>query len=133
MIRRRKSLTRYAYDDINGGGPVNLRPSGVSVPGVTSFGVQRLPISQASIPALGSYAPQDVVVPFGYPGVAGGNALFVVDVANAALHLRHELAPRLTATGFSVIVGTYAPLSAATRSPTARPSPARRAIMRCKR
>jgi len=115
-----QSLTRYAYDDLSAGSPVNLRASGVSVSNVTSFGAQRLPISHVAIPALGSYAPQDVVVPFGYPGVAGGNALVVVDVANAALHVRHELAPRLTATGFSVVVGTYAP-AAATPAPTAAP------------
>jgi hypothetical protein len=116
------SLTRYAYDDLNAGSPVNLRSSGVSVSNVTSFGAQRLPISQVSIPALGAYPAQDVVVPLGYPGVAGGNALVAVDVANAALHLRHELAPRLTATGFSVVVGTYAP-AAATPAPTAAPAP----------
>lgn len=115
-----RSLTRYAYDDLNTGGPVNARPSGIGVSNVASFGVQRIPISLVTIPALGSYAPQDVVVPFGYPGVAGGNALVVVDVSNGASHLRHELAPRLTATGFSVVVGTYAPPAVAT--PVATPA-----------
>ncbi len=116
-----QSLTRYAYDDRNGNGPVNLRPSGIAISNVASFGAQRISISQIPIPALGTYAPRDVVVPFGYPGVAGGNAIVAVDVGNGAMHLRHELAPRLTATGFSVVVGTYAPPAAATPAVTAVP------------
>jgi hypothetical protein len=118
-----RSLTRYAYDERNASGPVNLRPSGIAVASVTSFGAQRFPISQVPIPALGTYVPQDVVVPFGYPGVAGGNAIVAVDVGNGAMHLRHELAPRLTATGFSIVVGTYAPAALATPAATAAPVP----------
>lgn len=112
-----KTLTRYAYDDLGSNGPANLRPHGARIANLNAFGAQRIPISQVAIPALAGYVARDVVVPFGYPGVAGGNVLVVVDVANDALHLRHELVPRLAATGFSVIVGTYVP------NVIARPSP----------
>ena|GEM_PF-1799856 len=104
-----KTLTRYVYDDLGSSGPANLRPYGARIANLSAFGAKRIPISQVAIPALAGYVARDVIVPLGYPGVAGGNALVVVDVANDALHLRHELVPRLTATGFSVVVGTYTP------------------------
>lgn len=103
------TLTRYAYDDLTASGPVNLRPSGVVIPNVAAFGARRVPISQVAIPALAGYAVADVAIPFGYPGVVGGNALVVVDVRNAAYHRKHDLLPRLTASGFGIVVGTYAP------------------------
>jgi prepilin-type N-terminal cleavage/methylation domain-containing protein len=112
-----QSLQRYAYDDLSAGGPVNLRASGVSLSGLTSFSARRIPISQIGIPALPGYVARDVSVPFGYPGVAGGNAIVAVDLRNAALALHHELLPRLTATGFTIVVGTYAPQPVATSAP----------------
>jgi prepilin-type N-terminal cleavage/methylation domain-containing protein len=112
-----KTLTRYAYDDLSANGPANLRPYGQRLTNVTGFSAKRIPVSQLTIPALAGYVATDVVVPFGYPGVAGGNALLGVDVQNAAMRLHHELVPRLAATGFSVVVGTYAPSAPPTSAP----------------
>ena len=104
-----KTLTRYVYDDLIAAGPVNVRPYGLRLSNVTAFGAKRILVSQLLMPALGAYVASDVIVPFGFPGVAGGNALVSVDVGNGALHLHHELVPRLAATGFSIVVGTYVP------------------------
>jgi len=120
-----KILTRYVYDDLIASGPVNVRPYGSRLSNVTAFGAKRILVSQLLIPALGGYVANDVIVPFGYPGVAGGNALVSVDVRNAALHLRHELVPRLAATGFSIVVGTYVP-----NAPPPSPAPASAGILR---
>jgi prepilin-type N-terminal cleavage/methylation domain-containing protein len=112
-----KTLTRYVYDDLGSNGPVNLRAFGPRIANVTVFSATRVPLSQLAIPALAGYAVRDVAVPLGYPGVAGGNALVVVDVRTAAARIHRELAPRLAPTGFSVVVGTYVPAVAATLAP----------------
>ncbi len=117
-------LQRYTYDDLGPSGPVGLAASGPGLQGIAAFSTSRVPISRVTIPALGPYAPRDVSVPLGYPGVDGGNALAIVDVENGVFHLRHELAPRLAASGFTVVVGTYtpAPISSTGPSPTPLPS-----------
>ena len=113
-----QTLQRFAYDDLNLSGPINLRASGSPLTGMSAFGARRIPISQIAIPALPGFVASDVVVPFGYPGVNGGNAIVALDLRNAALALHHELLPRLTATGFTIVVGTYAPQPAATSAPS---------------
>jgi prepilin-type N-terminal cleavage/methylation domain-containing protein len=113
-----KTLTRYVYDDLGPNGPVNLRPFGPRIPNVVSFGATRVPISQLTILALAGYVPRDINIPLGYPGVSGGNALVVVDVGTATGRIHRELAPRLAPSGFSIVVGTYLPVAAATAPPT---------------
>jgi prepilin-type N-terminal cleavage/methylation domain-containing protein len=117
-----KTLTRYAYDDLGPAGPVNLRAFGPRLTGVVAFGATRVPISQLAIPALAGYVPRDVSIPLGYPGVSGGNALVVVDVATATARIHRELAPRLAPSGFSIVVGTYLPAAAATAPPVSASS-----------
>jgi len=112
-----KTLARYVYDDLGAGGPVNARPSGPRLANVVAFSTTRAPISQITIPALAGYAVRDVSLPLGYPGVSGGNALVVVDVRTANSRIHRELAPRLAPSGFSVIVGTYAPAVAPSAPP----------------
>ncbi len=113
------TIQRYLYDDLGANGPVDLRTSGPAVP-MRKFEVRSIPISHVRVPGLGAYAPKDVNVALGYPGVEGGNALAVVNLTNEAFHLRRELVPRLAASGFTVVVGTYTP----SPLPTATPSPA---------
>jgi prepilin-type N-terminal cleavage/methylation domain-containing protein len=113
-----RSLQRYVYDDLRESGPVNLRASGPPLAGIADFSVAHVPISQVAIPPLGTYVPKDVAVPLGYDGVAGGNELAIVDLRDAVFHLHHELVPRLAASGFTVVVGTYTP------APGFSPSPA---------
>jgi type II secretory pathway pseudopilin PulG len=110
------TLQRYLYDDLGASGPVNLRASGSALP-LQSFEVKHVPISRVHVAALGNYAPKDVAVALGYAGVNGGNALAVVNLSNAAFHLKRELLPRLAASGFTVVVGTYTP------GPRLSPSP----------
>jgi len=116
-----QTLQRYAYDDLTSNGPVNLRAGGIALTGMRGFSARRIPISQIGIPALPNFAARDVVVPFAYPGVSGGNAIVAVDLRTAAFALHHDLLPRLTATGFTVVVGTYAPPPVV---PSPPPSPA---------
>jgi prepilin-type N-terminal cleavage/methylation domain-containing protein len=113
-----QALQRFDYDDLGAHGPVNLRASGLPLTGISAFAATHVPVSQLSIPALGTYAPKDVSVALGYPGVIGGNELTVVDVRNAIFHLHHELVPRLAASGFSVVVGTYTPAPGPSVPPT---------------
>ncbi|HMD01499.1 MAG TPA: hypothetical protein VKG44_00915, partial [Candidatus Baltobacteraceae bacterium] len=65
---------------------------------------------------------QDVAVGLGYPGVEGGNALMVVDVANGAQHVVRELLPSVAPSGFDVVVGTFTPPPRAAGPPPA-PNP----------
>ena len=116
------TLQRYLYDDRTAGGPVNVRTSGAPLP-LRSFEVKQMPISRADVPSLGGYTPVDVSVALGYPGVSGGNALAVVNMSNAAFHLRRELLPRLAASGFTVVVGTYTPAPLISPSPAPSSSP----------
>ena len=116
------ALQRYLYDDLGAKGPINLRASGPALP-LRSFEVRHVAASQLHIPSLRGYVPKDVDVALGYPGVAGGNALAFVNMANGAFHLRRELLPRLAASGFTVVVGTYTPSPEGQPSPTPSPPP----------
>jgi prepilin-type N-terminal cleavage/methylation domain-containing protein len=115
------AIQRYAYATLGASGPQGVQPSGDALP-MRKFEVRRVPISKVRVPGLASYPPKDVSVALGYPGVTGGNALAIVNLSNDAFHLRRELVPHLAASGFTVIVGTYAPSPPPTPQPTTVPS-----------
>jgi type II secretory pathway pseudopilin PulG len=114
------ALQRYEYDDLQPGGLVNLRTSGDPI-ALRSFEVKNVPISRVHVASIPDYPIADVSVALGYPGVTGGNALAVVNMSNGAYHLRRELLPRLAASGFTVVVGSYTPAPAGVPSPSPTP------------
>ncbi len=103
-----QTLQRYTYGDA-GEPAATLRASGPPLTGITTFEAHRLPASSLVNPALHDYVPKDVTFNLGFPGVDGGNALTVFEIANAAAHVVREYLPATTPTGFDIVVGTFTP------------------------
>ena len=107
------AVRRYTY-----AAPGSLAmPSEPSLTGIGSMHAQRVPASALRPPFLNGYAPRDVAVNFGYPGVDGGNAITSVAVSNAHGSFTVELLPGTMVSGFAVVVATFAPSAPATATP----------------
>jgi hypothetical protein len=103
-----QTLQRYTYSDATAPG-ATLGASGPPQSGITVFEAHRLAASALTSPALHGYAPKDVAFNFGFPSVDGGNALTVIEVANASAHVVREFLPGTTPSGFDIVVGTFTP------------------------
>jgi hypothetical protein len=108
------TVTRYTYA-APGGSPTVSEPA---LTGFTAFAAQ--PIAASSLAAdplagqaLAGYAPTDVALNVGYPGISAGNGLVAVRAANAAVDRTVRLLAGTAPTGFT-ISGTYAPAPGAT-------------------
>jgi type II secretory pathway pseudopilin PulG len=117
--RASAALQRYTY--AAPGAPA--AQSDPPVLGITNFAAIRKLASTLRQPFLGGYAPRDVAVNFGYPGVDGGNAVIEVTVANARTAIDLELLPGTMTSGFSIVVATFTPAPAPTSVATPQPTP----------
>ncbi len=103
-----QTLQRYTYADALDPA-ATLAASGPPLRGVTAFEAHRAAASSLVVPALHGYVPKDVTFNLGFLAVDGGNALTVIEVANAAGRTLREYLPSVTPSGFDIVVGTFTP------------------------
>ena len=122
--RKANTLQRYTYAAPG----AQSAPSDPPLSGIVAFSARRKLASSVSQPFTNGYAPRDVSVNFGYPGVDGGSAITSVTVGDKDRTYVAELLPGTMTSGFSVVVATFtpapAPSSTSTSLATSTPAPA---------